>query len=63
MLAYAKANPHAMGSWNIDSKSKVSSMKEGDFFANEKSIIIEKNQNVRIELYTDSSANMFKGRI
>ena len=52
--AYAKANPHAMGSWNIDSKSKVSSMKEGDFFANEKSIIIEKNQNVRIELYTDS---------
>jgi isocitrate dehydrogenase len=35
--AYAKSNPHRMGKWTADSKTKVSSMSGGDFFSNETS--------------------------
>lgn len=34
---YAMANPHSMGTWSKDSKTKVSAMSGGDFFSNEKS--------------------------
>ncbi|PRY26708.1 isocitrate dehydrogenase [Aliiruegeria haliotis] len=37
---YAQANPHSMGKWSADSKTKVSSMSGNDFFANEKSATI-----------------------
>src|SRR3982750_29302 len=33
---YAKANPHRMGAWSSDSKTKVVSMSEGDFYGSEK---------------------------
>ncbi len=32
---YAQKNPHSMGSWSSDSKSKIASMHSGDFFSNE----------------------------
>ncbi|WP_417626206.1 NADP-dependent isocitrate dehydrogenase [Pararhodobacter aggregans] len=35
--AYAKANPHRMGNWSKESKTRVVSMPGNDFFANEKS--------------------------
>lgn len=37
---YAQANPHSMGAWSADSKTKVSSMPGNDFYANEKSATI-----------------------
>lgn len=37
---YAQKNPHSMGAWASDSKTKVSSMPGNDFYANEKSAII-----------------------
>ena len=37
---YAKNNPHKMGKWSKDSKTNVANMKDGDFFANEKSATI-----------------------
>lgn len=37
---YAKKNPHRMGKWSPESKTKVSTMSEGDFFHNEKSITV-----------------------
>ena len=37
---FAQNNPHSMGAWNADSKTKVSSMSDGDFYANEKSATI-----------------------
>ncbi|SDI57049.1 NADP-dependent isocitrate dehydrogenase [Aliiruegeria lutimaris] len=37
---YAQKNPHSMGKWASDSKTKVSSMSDSDFFANEKSATI-----------------------
>ncbi|MBO42944.1 MAG: isocitrate dehydrogenase (NADP(+)) [Rhodospirillaceae bacterium] len=38
--AYAKNNPHSMGSWSADSKTEVTSMDSDDFFANEVSTTI-----------------------
>ncbi|MEX2336608.1 MAG: NADP-dependent isocitrate dehydrogenase [Fulvivirga sp.] len=46
---YARTNPHAMGEWRADSKSHVASMDSGDFYGSEKSVVIEKAGDVRIE--------------
>lgn len=45
---YAKLNPHFMGEWKQSSKTKVSSMQEGDFYQNETSAILDKNDNLKI---------------
>ncbi|WIY26374.1 NADP-dependent isocitrate dehydrogenase [Parasedimentitalea psychrophila] len=37
---YAQNNPHSMGKWASDSKTKVSSMPADDFYANEKAATI-----------------------
>lgn len=37
---YAQNNPHSMGKWASDSKTKVSSMSDHDFYANEKAATI-----------------------
>ena len=47
--AYAKVHPHSMGEWKSDSKSHVAHMTKGDFYENEKSVVIEKAGNVKIE--------------
>ncbi len=48
---YAQKNPHSMGEWASDSKTKVSSMPGDDFYANEKSATITAAQagNAKIE--------------
>ena len=33
--AYAKANPHSMGDWRSDSKTRVAHMREGDFYGSD----------------------------
>lgn len=35
---FARKNPHHMGKWSADSKSRVASMTEGDFYGSEKSV-------------------------
>jgi isocitrate dehydrogenase len=51
---YARQNPHSMGAWSSDSKTKVASMSQGDFFGNEQSICVPEATSVRIVL-TDTS--------
>jgi len=46
---YAKKNPHSMGAWSSDSKTHVSTMENGDFFSNEKSVTVSNAGNVKIE--------------
>ena len=41
---FAQNNPHSMGTWASDSKTKVSSMPGNDFYANEKSATITEAQ-------------------
>jgi isocitrate dehydrogenase len=46
---YAKANPHRMGTWANDSKTKVTSMKEGDFYGSEQSLTLDQDSQFKIE--------------
>jgi isocitrate dehydrogenase len=47
--AFSKKNPHKLGAWNKESKAHVSHMTEGDFYANENALTIEKPIDYRIE--------------
>ncbi|MEN2413037.1 NADP-dependent isocitrate dehydrogenase [Flavobacterium mesophilum] len=46
---FAKANPHSMGAWSSDSKTKVASMSGGDFYGSEKSLTVNEANDVKIE--------------
>jgi len=46
---YARANPHSMGAWSADSKSHVAHMSGNDFFSNEQSVTMPKDDSLRIE--------------
>jgi isocitrate dehydrogenase len=46
---FAKANPHSMGAWSADSKTKVASMPDGDFYGSEKSLTVAEANDVKIE--------------
>lgn len=45
---YAKAHPHRMGTWSADSKTNVATMGAGDFFSNEKSVVIPADDTLTI---------------
>jgi len=54
---YAKANPHSMGAWSADSKTKVASMESGDFYGSEKSVTVSDATDVKIE-FVDQNGNV-----
>lgn len=59
---YAKANPHSMGAWSADSKTKVSSMSEGDFYGSEKSVTVAEATQFKIEFVAaDGAVTELKG--
>jgi isocitrate dehydrogenase len=47
--AFAKKNPHSMGKWSQASRTHVSHMHKGDFYASEKCMTMDKACDVRIE--------------
>ncbi|TYR36487.1 NADP-dependent isocitrate dehydrogenase [Sphingobacterium phlebotomi] len=59
---YAKANPHSMGAWSADSKTKVASMSDGDFYATEKSVTVHSDTQFKIEFVSeDGNVKELKG--
>ncbi len=46
---YARKNPHSMGAWSKDSKTRVATMGQDDFFSNEQSATVPEATQVRIE--------------
>jgi isocitrate dehydrogenase len=50
---YAQQHPHSMGAWSTDSKTQVATMDADDFRANEKSVVIDADTTLRIELIGD----------
>jgi isocitrate dehydrogenase len=59
--AYAQNNPHRMGNWSADSKTRVSSMSGGDFRSNEKSATLAAESTAKIVLIgEDGSENVLK---
>ncbi|WP_417942103.1 NADP-dependent isocitrate dehydrogenase [Flavobacterium sp. RS13.1] len=58
---FAKANPHSMGAWSADSKTKVASMSGGDFYGSEKSLTVAEANDVKIEFVAkDGTATVLK---
>ncbi len=58
---YARKNPHTMGEWSKDSKSRVGHMTEGDFFHNEKSTTVKEDGSFKIEhVSTDGNVTVLK---
>lgn len=53
---YAKNNPHSMGAWSADSKSRVLSMTGGDFYGSEKSLTVDRACDIKIALHANSGA-------
>ena len=47
--SYARHHPQSMGPWSSDSRSRVSTMTDGDFRATEQSVTVAKPTSVRIE--------------
>mgnify|MGYP003874325543 FL=1 len=47
---YARQNPHSMGAWSPESKTNVATMDADDFRSNEKSVVIEADTNLKIQL-------------
>ena len=58
--AFAKANPHRMGKWVSDSKTRVATMDAGDFRSNEKSVTLADAATLRIELDTGNGVTVMK---
>jgi len=58
--SYAQKNPHRMGEWTADSKTKVSAMSGGDFFSNEVSTTLAKESTAKIVLETAAGETVLK---
>ncbi len=50
---YARAHPHSMGAWSSESRTDVAHMTSGDFRTSEKSVVIQSDGSLRIELASD----------
>ena len=54
---YARQNPHSMGAWSADSKTRVAHMDSGDFFDSEISRTMSEADTFRIE-FVDENGNV-----
>jgi len=62
--AYAKKNPHSMGKWSQASRTHVAHMRDGDFYASEKCLTMDKATDVKIEFVAkDGSVTTLKDGI
>jgi isocitrate dehydrogenase len=60
---YARNNPHRMGAWTKDSKTRVAHMSGGDFYGSEVATTIAAPTNARIELVgSDGAVTVLKGK-
>src|ERR1700756_2890698 len=51
---YARKHPHSMGEWSMASRTHVAHMRQGDFYAGEKSMTLDRARDVKMELVTKS---------
>lgn len=61
---YAQKHPHKVGDWTKKSKSHVAHIEAGDFYGSEKSVVVEKDGNLRIEhVSSDEKTTVLKERV
>jgi len=53
---YARAHPHSMGAWSADSRTNVVHMTADDFCSSEKSVVVDKAGELRVELVADDGS-------
>lgn len=51
---YARKHPHSMGAWSMASRTHVATMRHGDFYHGEKSMTLDRDRDVKMELKTRS---------
>ncbi|WP_046316292.1 NADP-dependent isocitrate dehydrogenase [Mycobacterium sp. UM_Kg1] len=51
---YARKHPHSMGEWSQASRTHVATMRHGDFYHGEKSMTLDRDRDVKMELKTKS---------
>lgn len=54
--ANAQRNPKKLGAWTPESKTHVATMSEGDFYANEKTVVLPEATNVKFEFVAKDGA-------
>src|SRR3989440_1923879 len=60
---YARNNPHKMGAWTKDSKTRVARMSGGDFYGSEVATTVPTPTNARIELVgSDGAVTVLKAK-
>ncbi|MBN8875091.1 MAG: NADP-dependent isocitrate dehydrogenase [Rhodospirillales bacterium] len=60
---YARNNPHRMGAWSADSKTRVAHMSDGDFYGSEVSTTVKAPTTARIELAgADGTVTVLKAK-
>ncbi|MDF1872079.1 NADP-dependent isocitrate dehydrogenase [Vannielia sp.] len=57
---FAQANPHRMGEWSADSKTRVAAMDGDDFFSNEASTTLPDDATAKIVLESGSGETLLK---
>ena len=61
---FAKQHPHKLAAWSPDSKAHVAHMSGGDFYGNEKSVVMENGGDFKIELIgTDGKTTILKDKL
>jgi isocitrate dehydrogenase len=61
---FAKKNPHKLGAWAADSKAHVAHMTSGDFYGNEKSVVLENGGEFKIEFVgADGTTKVLKDKL
>ncbi len=55
--AFAQKHPKKLGAWTSDSKTHVAHMQSGDFYGNEQSVVMDKDDTVRYE-FVDEEGNV-----
>ncbi|MCG8454373.1 MAG: NADP-dependent isocitrate dehydrogenase [Spirochaetales bacterium] len=58
--AFAKSNPHSMGQWSPTSKTRVASMRKGDFYNSERSLTLPSKSSFRIEFVANEKITILK---
>ena len=61
---FTKKHPHRLGPWTADNKARVASMTEGDFYGNEKSVVVPTDDTLAITLTaTDGTKVVLKDSV
>ena len=60
---FAKKHPHRLGPWSADNKARVASMTAGDFYGNEKSVVVSQADTLSIEFSGSEGTQVLKDGI